>query len=131
MRRRGATSGMNGTRSATAKFLTRKAGVTPISITPARRIWTVTATGIMWTVTDRFGLRKLRQIGLHIKTAGGSGSPIMDGLGFPMSLGAGLRITMAVGFIMEARGTGGRVPLIMIFFFQAEDGIRYHSLDLA
>jgi hypothetical protein len=52
--------------------------------------------------------------GFHIKTVAGNGSRIMDGLGFPTSLGAGLRITTVAGFIMEARGTGGRVPFMPI-----------------
>src|SRR5579859_912748 len=131
MRRRGATSGMNGTRSATAKFLTRKAGITPISITPARRIWTVTATGIMWTVMDKFGRPTLVLTGLLIKTAVGSGSRTMDGPGFPTNLGAGLRITMAVGFIMKTRGIGGRVPLIMTITIPCGRRPTYHSSDLA
>jgi len=75
------------------------------------------------------GRRKPQQIGLRIKTAAGNGSRIMGGPGSPTNLGAGLRITTAVGSMLEVRGTGGRVPFMAVTIRYGRQPT-FHSLVL-
>ena len=59
------------------------------------------------------GFRLRARAGFHIATAAGCMSPIMAGLGFLMSPGAGRLITMAAGSFMAGTGAGGRVRFMV------------------
>src|SRR5579862_46996 len=107
MTRRHATVGMNGMRIAITRFSTPKAGSIPISTTPARKIWTATASGGMFPDTEMFGRRKRVLTGLLIKTGAGFGNLIMDGPGCRPSRGVGRLITMDAGSFTMIPGTGG------------------------
>src|SRR5688500_9195795 len=70
------------------------------------------APGRKCPTTARYGFPPSMLIGRRTARDAGYGSRIGDGPGFPKNLGAGLPITMAVGFSITAAGPGGRGQLL-------------------
>src|SRR5580704_129820 len=107
LRPRMSTSGINGIEIATIPFTTRPPIRRRTAITLAPATSMLTARGVRFPITARFGFLELILTGHHIETAAGSGSRIGVGLGFLLSPGVGRHITMAAGSSRAEHGLGG------------------------
>src|ERR1700722_2071734 len=107
MRRR-KTAGIHSTTIAIAAHRARRAGTTPIVITPEQPTLTTTVHGPKFLITAACGFRTKIRAGLLTAPAAGFTNRIGDGRGLVVSLGAGRRITPGARSFMAAAGHGGR-----------------------